>query len=91
MAHDLRFVKSDYKARANETIVEGDKLPDITTLHSAGHVEKLNLETQRSDDIKDAFNTLREKHKGKKMSEITDDDVRDFNRMKMAIELGLEI
>lgn len=90
-AHDLRFVKTDYEVQVNEIIIEGDKLPDITTLHSSDHIEKLNLETQRINDAKNALDTLREKHKGKKMSELADADVLEFMRLEMAREMGLEL
>ena len=32
-ATDLRFVRNDYQPVAGETLVQGDTLPDIATLH----------------------------------------------------------
>ncbi len=37
-AHDLRFVADDYAPESGETVVDGDILPDIETLHEASHI-----------------------------------------------------
>lgn len=81
-AHDLRFVPEDYILKSKETLLEGNKLPDINTLHSAEYLAK----QQAKEDSKQA---LRDKHKGKKASELTDADVIEWNRYKMAEELEL--
>lgn len=37
-AHDLRFVADDYTPASGETVVDGDVLPDIETLHEASYI-----------------------------------------------------
>lgn len=37
-AHDLRFVADDYTPASGETVVDGDVLPDIETLHETSYI-----------------------------------------------------
>lgn len=46
---------------------------------------------QRSEDRKSAKQVLKDKHKDKKASELTADDVTEWSNLKMAEELDLEI
>lgn len=38
MAHDLRFVADGYVAAPNETVIGGNALPDINTLHDPSYL-----------------------------------------------------
>lgn len=90
-AHDLRFVKSDYAAKNNETIIEGDKLPDINTLHSAEYIGNLNSEAQRIGSIDAAINTIRDIYKYQKKSDISDEHIMELQKLEKAREWGLEL
>ena len=81
-AHDLRFVPDDYTPEPNETLLEGGMLPDINTLHSAEYLAQKNAK-------EDARQALKDKHKGKKVSELTDADVMEYMTARMAQELEL--
>lgn len=82
-AHDLRFVPDDYIPTGGETVIEGDVLPDIKVLHSAAYLAG----QKTKEDTKQA---LKDKHKGKSKSQLTNADVIEWDKLKMAEELGLE-
>jgi len=57
-AHDLRFVGDNYTPVSGETVVDGDVLPDIETLHEASHIAArtaaaLKVEAQETLDKSD--------------------------------------
>lgn len=57
-AHDLRFVDDDYTPESGETVVSGDILPDIETLHEASYIaartaEVLKVSAQEALDKSD--------------------------------------
>lgn len=90
-AHDLRFVCQDYVPETDEIVIDGDRLPDITTLHSPAYLENLFSESQRKADLENAKNTIGAKYKDKKKSDITDADALEWMKVSMALKLGLEL
>ena len=60
MAHNLRFEINDYIPKPNESLLEGDKIPDINTLHSAEYLSEQTAQIVKERKIQTEMRKLAE-------------------------------
>lgn len=89
-ACNLRNMSDNYVLKSDEEIIEGDVLPYINSLHSSEYLDALDAEKQKKDSYQLDMILMKEKYKGKKKTDLTDANVKEYMKLKMVIELGLE-